>query len=61
MNELLKDEQVFAVSVDVQTATDGADVTWTFTIDVQSASGPFRLVLNVEDVTVRAMFEEVSS
>jgi hypothetical protein len=60
-NELLKDEQVFSVNVDVVTATVAGQVSWTFTILVQTASGPFRLVLNVEDVTINVLLEDVTS
>jgi len=54
-NELLKEEQVEAVTVDMESEVDGPDVSWTFTILVQSAQGPFRLVLAVADVTVELL------
>lgn len=57
-NEVEKDEQVYSSEVSVTESVLAGRVTWTITIDVQSAEGPFRLVLTVDEVTVSALFEE---
>jgi len=57
-NEALKDEQVESLTVGVEQTEAATEITWTFTLDVQSALGPFKLVLVVDDVTTKAMYED---
>jgi hypothetical protein len=49
-DELLKDEAVLAVGV-VDLVTTG-DFAWQLTLRIELATGPFRLVLGIADVTV---------
>lgn len=51
-NELLKDERVESVIVDILTTTAGSLVTFTITIAVQTAEGPFTLQVGIGSVTV---------
>ena len=52
INELLKDPAVESVRCDAVTAVNAGRSTYTLTIDVITASGPFQLVLEASDVTV---------
>lgn len=59
-NELLRDEQVYAVDVTVTPSVSAGVVTWTIEIAVESAVGPFALVLTVDQVTVKAVYQEAA-
>lgn len=50
--ELLKDERIDAVEVDVAVVTSGPATSFTVSIDVTTAEGPFALQLSVSDVSV---------
>ncbi len=51
-NELTKDQRVESVDVGVLATTDAGLVTFTITISVHTAEGPFTLQVGVDDVTV---------
>lgn len=51
-NELTKDERVETVEVDVLVSSDGIGSTFTITIEVGTADGPFELQIAITDVTV---------
>lgn len=54
-NELLKDPTVDAVKVIANRTEIGGRVSWDLTVRVQSAAGPFDLILAVDDLTVEML------
>lgn len=54
-NELLKEEEVEEVTVDLVSTDENNEITWTITIDVESARGPFKLVLAVGETSVELL------
>ena len=55
--ELKKDDQVLDVDAQVDAITDGGDTTWTITCAVQTATGPFRFVLQISEVTTKVLLD----
>jgi hypothetical protein len=54
--ELRKDEQVDNVVVTLEsTKASNGETTWSIAIDVESAVGPFQLVLSVDSVTTKLL------
>lgn len=53
VQELLKDPEVESATCSIAETRTGADVAWVVTVNVQSAQGPFELVLAVSAVTVQ--------
>lgn len=53
--ELLKDERVESVEATVSRSTVGPSTTFAIEIEVASSSGPFVLVLSVNDVTAELL------
>jgi hypothetical protein len=51
-NELLKDPAVDSVKVTPTREDSGGSISWTFTIAVQSAIGPFDFIVTSDGVTV---------
>lgn len=51
-NELLKDPTVDSVKVIANRTESGGRISWDLTVKVQSAVGPFDLILAVDDLTV---------
>jgi hypothetical protein len=55
-NELRKDAEVESASAIVEATVDSdGSMSWTISVDVQSALGPFNLVLGVSGVTVELL------
>jgi phage baseplate assembly protein W len=54
-NELEKDERVLDVEVDVQSVASGPSTVYLIDISVETSEGPFRLQLQVSDVTVELL------
>lgn len=58
-NELRKDPQVETTKTIVESSTVRGQTSWTITIEIDSAYGPFELVLGVSGVTVELLNLEV--
>ena len=54
-SELTKDERVESVDVEVVTVTDGPETTFTITISVLTAEGPFTLQVAASEATVQLL------
>lgn len=52
VQEIQADPEVESAECTIEEVRSGGDVSWTVTVSVQSAQGPFDLVLAVDDVTV---------
>lgn len=55
VNELIKDAQVDSARVSMERTSAAGQSTWRITVDVQSALGPFSLVLAVSAVSVELL------